>query len=101
MKLGLIYRVKRIFFGEEGIVENVLPPFKKDNLEALSYKPNCHFFYQDSDGNLPQRLLVRNPLGEIITLPASLKQVEKISHPSGISYKYNIYNYYLPGDSYP
>ena len=62
MALNLIYKIKRFFQGESGVVEIVEPQDPFNNINYL----------KDDHGNLPQRITFRNPLCELIAITAPL-----------------------------
>jgi hypothetical protein len=79
MSSGLLYKVKRFFCGESGIVLNVTACGDK------------HDFPRDDNGRLPQKVCFKNPLGEIV-----------ISHSEMVCGKsLALYKEYKPGDNFP
>ena len=85
MTINLIYRIKRLFRGESGIVEKV-------ELDKNSY--------QDDVGNWAKSILIRNPLGELIERDNPWV-TELRRHFNGRSEYYKIYKQYEVGDIFP
>ena len=88
---NLAYRTKRFFQGESGVVERVesQDPFDKNN------------YWKDDDMNLPNRIFVRNLLGELISDLTSLrlKRVDNLGIKP--NYDVRVYKTYKPGDKFP
>jgi len=88
MTLNLSYRLRRLFQGESGVVERVEPVDVKEN------------YYTDDDWNLPERIFVRNHLGELVDCLSPMSSVPGISIRKGFT-KYQVYKKYKPGDKFP
>jgi hypothetical protein len=89
---NLQYRLRRIFYGESGIVKEVEP-------ERNGYFKS--FIKKDDDGNLPARVFFTNPLGEELSLLSPMIIDSKSLHNSRIPIEYLHYKKYKPGDKFP
>lgn len=86
---NLMYRIKRFFQGESGVVEKV------EKLEP-SYFGNKINDARDYHGSLPQKLIIRNPLGQLVT-KLSPMTTETLPDNVGLFYA-SVYKKYKPGD---
>ena len=94
-KLQLGYRIKRLFAGESGIVENV-------GYMPLSGNENYH--PKDDFGNPLMQVTFRNTLGELVSGRTPVEYVEVIY--SGVSgtksgHSPSRYKQYKPGSKFP
>jgi hypothetical protein len=91
MTLNLAYRIKKIFQGESGIVERIEPqnPMDKTN------------YFKDSHGDLPKRIFIRTPLGELVTLTSPMVLERRESFKGRLPLDYQVYKQYQPGDKFP
>lgn len=88
MPLNLLYRLKRIFQGESGIVERA---------EALDILDEGA---RDFDGNLPQKIFIRNPLGELVEVK-NLLILKRRDGYKGEFEDYLAYKQYKTGEKFP
>jgi len=90
----LEYRMKRFFQGEEGVVEVV-----EDNVGGYHEKATFNFV-KDGFGNLPQGIVIRNPLGEQVRLPSPMG-LDFVEDENGLPKANQKYETYVPGDKFP
>jgi len=88
--LKLSYRLKRFFKGESGIVEKVE---QKTEFRATEY-------IKDDNGNLPEKIVVRNPLGELVEMNSYLISEGRYEPKKG-RVNYLVYKQFKPGDKFP
>ena len=91
MEFNLGYRLERLIKGESGIVERV------ETIEVPLNESRGN--YEDDDGNLPQDIAFRNPLGEL-SIGASTMVRKDVRTKSGNFYQL-VYKEYKVGDQYP
>ena len=73
MAINLAYRIKRLFRGESGIVESVSESLKDSTLPDLIFDNGWHYGPDKDDyKTTPQKIIFRNPLGELVTMSAPL-----------------------------
>ena len=91
MAINLLYRIKRFFNGESGVVERVEPQAAFDRVN----------YFKDSDGNLPKRIFIRNLLGELVEMdsPLVLESIDSFKDRTPLDYE--IYKQYKLGDKFP
>ncbi len=89
---NLSYRLKRFFQGESGVVEKV------EKLEPSYYRNKINDV-KDYYGNLPQKLIIRNPLGKLVTI-LSPTTTETLPDNVGL-FDAQVYKKYKPGDTFP
>ena len=85
------YRLERIIFGKRGIVTEVRSPEIVDSQKQLVN------YQKDYNGELPQLITFRNPLGELKTVYSRLRKV-----PTGIpNFEFRLlYEKYKVGDKF-
>ncbi len=96
--INLLYRLKRFFDGESGIVEKVEPaPFvrydeKEDTIDRFNYS-------KDYFGNLPSMVTFKNSLGELVKRLSPIT-TEALPDNTGLYYA-SAYKNYKVGDNFP
>ena len=69
---NLLYKIKRIFLGESGIIVKI---------EDISADEKSNYT-RDSYGRCPKKITFKNPLGELVT---ATSQLDKFRLPKGLS----------------
>ena len=103
MEINLAYRIKRLFRGESGIVESVSVSLKDSTLPDFIFDKRWHYGPDKDDyKTTPQKVSFRNPLGELVTMPAPLT-FEKVARfdKSEPREFVRVYKRYLAGDRFP
>src|SRR3989344_3772954 len=102
MTLNLAYRIKRLFHGESGIVESVMPIERHDLLRSLQTGVKTLYNYRkDSDKNTPTKVTIRNSLGELVNLTSPMVLERRESFKGRLPLDYQVYKQYKPGDRFP
>lgn len=96
----LIYRTKRFFTGDSGIVERV-DPVEVQELERKARGLGYRNFIKDYFGNIPKRVFFRNPLGELVSdlTPKTLRRIDNLGIK--LDEYAPVYETYKPGDKFP
>lgn len=102
MVLNLAYRLRRLFHGESGVVESVMPAEQHDLLRSLQTgNKTLNNYWKDSDGNTPTIVTIRNPLGELVTLTSLMVLERRESFKGREPLDYQVYKKYKVGDKFP
>lgn len=88
---NLTYKIKRFFRGEFGIVERVEP---QDPLDKNNY-------LKDNDGNLPKRIFVRNPIGELVEMNNQMILEPRYTFKGREYCYFKVYKDHEIGDKFP
>ena len=97
---NLAYRIKRFFQGECGIVERVESCEAQDLRNKEKGLP-YYIYDKDYFGDFPQRAFFKNPLGELCSGLAPLKDFEVNNLGLKPNYTARRYKKYKPGDKFP
>ena len=101
MVSNLVYRMRRLFCGEIGVVENVIPIEEYNLLKSLrTGTKNLDKYWKDDDDHTPTKVIIRNPLWELVTLNSPMV-LERRFFEEKSPIDYMIYRGYKIGDRFP